>query len=188
MSFQQSVKVPKDRIGALIGKSGKAKSMIEESCGVKLEVDSEYGDVVIRDAARPEEMQPFKAVELVTAIAKGFSPQRANRLLVAENILHLIDLKDFVGKSGSALERIKGRIIGADGKARRTMEQLTGTYISIYGHNVAIIGNSDEIRLASEAIAMLANGSMHKSVYNMLQEARRKTKLERLKLWEDKIE
>ena len=187
MSFEQTIKVPRDRIGVLIGKSGKVKGMIEEACGIKLEIDSEYGDVTVRNSAKPEEMQPFKAVEIVTAIAKGFSPQRANRLLEGENVLHIIDLREFVGKSGSALERIKGRIIGADGKARKTMEQLTGAYISIYGHSVAIIGNSDEIRLANEAIAMLAKGSMHKSVYNMLQEARRKVKLERIKLWKDNV-
>jgi len=187
MSFEQAIKVPKDRVGVLIGKSGKVKSMIEEACGVKLEIDSEYGDVTIRNSAKPEDMQPFKAVEIVTAIAKGFSPQRANRLLESENVLHIIELKEFVGKSDSALERIKGRIIGIDGKARKTMEQLTGAYISVYGHSVAIIGNSDEIRLANEAIAMLAKGSMHKSVYNMLQEARRKAKLERINLWEDQV-
>jgi len=187
MSFEQTIKVPRDRIGVLIGKSGKVKSAIEEACWVKLEIDSEYGDVTVRNSAKPEEMQPFKAVEIVTAIAKGFSPQRANRLLDGENVLHIIDLREFVGKSGSALERIKGRIIGADGKARKTMEQLIGAYISIYGHSVAIIGNSDETRLANEAIAMLAKGSMHKSVYNMLQEARRKAKLERIKLWKDQV-
>lgn len=185
MSFEQTVKVPRDRVGVLIGKGGRIKSMIEEACGVKLEIDSDYGDVTVRNSAKPEDMQPFKAVEIVTAIAKGFSPQRANRLLEGENVLHVMDLREFVGKSNSALERIKGRIIGADGKARKTMEQLTGAYISIYGHSVAIIGNSEEIRLANEAIAMLASGSMHKSVYNMLQEGRRRVKMERAKLWED---
>jgi ribosomal RNA assembly protein len=187
MSFEQTIRVPRERIGVLIGKSGKVKGMIEEACGVKLEIDSQYGDVTVRDSAKPEDMQPFKAVEIVTAIAKGFSPQRANRLLEGENVLHIIDLKEFGGRSGSSLERIKGRIIGVDGKARKTMEQLTGAYISIYGHSVAIIGNSDETRLAGEAITMLAKGSMHKSVYNMLQEARRKAKLERIKLWEDNV-
>lgn len=186
MSFEQTVKVPRDRVGALIGKAGKVKNAIEKTCGVKLEIDSDYGDVTIRNVANPEEMQPFKAVEIVTAIAKGFSPERANRLLAGENSLHVIDLREHVGKSGNALERIKGRIIGENGKARKTLEQLTGTHISIYGHSVAIIGNPEEIRLAGDSIAMLARGSMHKSVYNMLQEARRKAKMERLKLWEDR--
>jgi ribosomal RNA assembly protein len=183
----QNVKVPRDRVGALIGKDGKVKDKIEKSCGVKLEIDSEYGDVTIRNAAKPEEMLPFKAVEIVTAIAKGFSPQRADRLLDEEAMLYVQDLREFTGKSNNALERIKGRIIGVDGKARKIMEQLSGAYISVYGHSVAMIGSSEEIRLANEAVTMLAKGSMHKSVYNMLQEARRRAKLERVKLWEDNV-
>ncbi len=187
MSFEQSVKVPRERVGVLIGKGGKVKEAIEKKCGVTIEVDSGYGDVIVKNASRPEDMQPFKAVEMVTAIARGFSPQRTNRLLEDENMLDVVELKDFVGKSGSALERIKGRIIGADGKARRNLEQLTGVYISVYGHYVAMIGNLNELRLARDAIERLAAGSTHKSVYNMLQEARRRTKLDRLKLWEDRV-
>ncbi len=180
-----TVKVHKDRMGALIGKGGKVKDKIEKSCGVKLEIDSDYGDVTIRNAGNPEEMLPFKAVEIVTAIGKGFSPQRANRLLDVEVMLHVKDLKDYSGKSSNALERIKGRIIGVNGKARKIMEELSGAYISIYGHSVAMIGMPGEVRLANEAVTMLARGSMHKSVYNMLQEEKRRDKLERIKLWED---
>ena len=187
MSFMHNVKVPRDRVGALIGKGGRVKDKIEKSCGVKLEIDSEYGDVTIRNAAKPEEMLPFKAVEIITAIAKGFSPHRADRLFDEEVMLYVQDLREFTGKSSNALERIKGRIIGVDGKARKIMEQLSGAYISVYGHSVAMIGNSEDIRLANEAVTMLANGSVHKSVYNMLEGARRRTKLERVKLWEDNV-
>jgi len=185
LSFMHNVKIPRDRVGVLIGKKGKVKDKIEKSCGVKLEIDSEGGDVMISNATNPEEMLPFKAVEIVTAIAKGFSPNRADRLLHEEVTLHVQDLKEFTSKSNNALERIKGRIIGLDGKARKVMEELSGAYISVYGHSVAMIGNSEEIRLVNEAVTMLAKGSMHKSVYNILQAARRRTKLERLKLWED---
>tara|TARA_Y100000780_G_scaffold82679_1_gene74698 strand:- start:3662 stop:4234 length:573 start_codon:yes stop_codon:yes gene_type:complete len=180
-----NVKIPRDRVGVLIGKKGKVKDKIEKSCGVKLEIDSEGGDVMISNATNIEEMSPFKAVEIVTAIAKGFSPNRADRLLHEEVTLHVQDLKEFTSKSNNALERIKGRIIGLDGKARKVMEELSGAYISVYGHSVAMIGNSEEIRLVNEAVTMLAKGSTHKSVYNILQAARRRAKLERLKLWED---
>lgn len=187
MSFMQVVKVPRERIGVLIGKNGKVKGKIEKVCGVKLEVDSEYGNVTILGATRVDRMLPFKAVEIVTAIAKGFSPHRADRLLDEDVMLYVQDLKEFTGRSSNALQRIKGRIIGVDGKARRVMEELTGAYISVYGHSVAMIGKSDELRLANDAVTRLAKGSMHKSVYNMLQQARRRAKLDHLKLWEDNI-
>ena len=186
MSFEYNVKIPLDRVGVLIGKEGKVKAMIEKACGVILDIDSENGEVMIRSNAPIEQLEPFKAVELVTAIARGFSPDRAKRLLEEDTMLQIIDLKEYA-RTRNSLERIKGRIIGANGKARRLIEELSGAYVSIYGHYVAIIGKPEEVRLASEAVDMLARGSMHKTVYSMLENARRKAKMERLKLWEDKI-
>ncbi|RMF30006.1 MAG: RNA-binding protein [Candidatus Nitrosothermus koennekii] len=188
MSFEQHIKIPLDRVGVLIGKDGRVKEMIEKSCGVRLDIDSEHGEVTIKGNAPIEKMEPFKAVELVTAIARGFSPDRAKRLLEEDVILQVIDLKEYAGKSRNALERIKGRIIGSNGKARRLIEELSEAYVSIHGHYVAIIGKPEEVKLATDAVTKLASGSMHKSVYSMLESARRKAKMERLKLWEDKYE
>ena len=41
MSFEKLVRIPVDRVGALIGKSGNVKIRIEKACFVKLEIDSE---------------------------------------------------------------------------------------------------------------------------------------------------
>ena len=87
-------------------------------------------------------------MEIITAIGRGFSPERALTLIQGENALHIIDLREFTGKSSSNIERIKGRIIGEGGKARRNMENLTGALISVYGKTVSIIGDTNQLRLA----------------------------------------
>jgi ribosomal RNA assembly protein len=176
--------MPEDRIGVIIGKNGRVKEDIEQKCNVEIDIDSESGDVqVSSQASRLDKMEPFKAIEIISAISKGFSPERAYRLL-KEDLLDLLDIRDYAGKSSNSIQRIKGRIIGKAGNTRKTIEDLTGASISVYGHNVGLIGSFEEIRIAREAIKMISKGSSHKNVYNMLQAARRRAKFEKMQLWE----
>ena len=184
MSFEQSVRVPLERVGVVIGKGGSTRKSFEEELGVVLSVDSKSGSVVVK-CDSIEKGDPMKAVRVVEAIGRGFSPQRAHRLLGEEVAFEVIDLRDFAGKSVNALGRIRGRIIGVNGKSRRVIEELTGCYLSVYGRSVAMIGEPTEMRLAMEAVKMLASGSPHRTVYNMLQKARTKRKMERILLWEE---
>ena len=185
MSFEKLIRIPSDRVGVLIGKSGNVKSKIEEACFVSLEIDGDTGEVFIRTQGDVEKIQPFKAMEIVTAIGRGFSPENAMTLLEGENALHVIDLREFAGKSNANVERIKGRIIGEGGRARRNMENLSGTHISVYGRTVSIIGDSSKLRIAVDAISAISSGSLHGSVYSKLEAANRQAKQEKMKLWED---
>ncbi len=185
MSSEQVIKVPLERVGALVGKEGIVKGEIERRCGVTLEIDGKTGEA--RISYRSEalmEANPFKAFDIVSAIARGFSPQRAFSLLEEEKILTVIDLREYSGKSENAMIRIRSRLIGTDGKARKVIEQLSGASLSIYGHTVAIIGEPDETRVAKEAVDRLAKGSTHKATYEMLQKYRSKLKLDKMQLWE----
>jgi ribosomal RNA assembly protein len=185
MSFEKLIRIPNDRIGVLIGKSGKTKKIIEDKCSVELDIDSDGGEVLVKTKKIDEKIQPFKAIEIVTAIGRGFSPENALRLLKGENSLHVIDLREFVGKAPEQIERIKGRIIGEGGKARLNMENLTNSSITVYGRTVSIIGEPNQLRLVVDAIASLSNGSMHGPVYTKLESARRREKADKALLWED---
>lgn len=181
----QTIKIPLERVGALVGREGAVKSEIERQSGVVLQIDGGSGDVQMSYGEEAlKDGDPFKAEQVVTAIGRGFSPQRAFRLFEADKILSTIDLRKYAGKSDNSLARIKARLIGSDGKARRLIEQLSGTAISIYGHTVSIIGESDKSKVAEEALVKLASGGTHKAAYQMLQKYRSKQKLERLQLWE----
>jgi len=185
MSFEKIIRVPNDRIAVLIGKSGNVKLKIEKLCYVSLDINGDTGEVLIKSQGNVGKIQPFKAMEIVTAIGRGFSPENALTLLKGENTLHVIDLREFAGKSNANVERIKGRIIGEGGRARRNMENLSGTHISVYGRTVSIIGDASKLRLAVDAISSISHGSLHGTAYSKLEAANRREKQEKMKLWED---
>ncbi len=185
MRFRQTVRVPSDRIGALLGKGGKTKKWLEETFKIRLIVDSNTGEATIESLTDTLETDTLKAIEVVNAIARGFSQGRAARLKLDDTILSIMDLRSYQGKSSNSLTRVRGRIIGESGRARRVIEELTRAEVSVYGHTIAIIGRIDEVKLAEDALDILASGGPHRVAYQLLQKRRTEAKIERLKLWED---
>jgi ribosomal RNA assembly protein len=180
------VRIPKERVGVLVGPDGKVKSHIEEKLMVSLNVNSEYGDVNIilgDDAADPSVL--FRARDVVTAIGRGFAPERAFRLVRDEDaVLDVVDLRQIFGRSESDIKRVKGRIIGMQGKTRRLIEELSGADVVVYGHTIGIIGTFEQANTARTAVQMLIDGCQHHSVYRYLAKKRRELKKQKLELWE----
>jgi ribosomal RNA assembly protein len=178
--------IPHDRVGVLIGPEGTVKSRIEKTFKVNLLIESDSGNVeVILNPDQADVSIIFTVSNIVKAIGRGFSPNRAMTLGNEDFDLAIIDLEEVVGKSHNAQERIKGRIIGREGKSRALIEELTETSISVYGGTVSIIGNIEALPTAREAIMMLIRGSFHKTVYNYLFAYRRQLKKDRGEIWYD---
>jgi ribosomal RNA assembly protein len=173
--MQEHIKVPQDRIGAIIGVEGKIKETLEKKSEAHIDVDSESGTVVIES----EDGDPFKALkasEAIKAIARGFSPEKALKLLDNEDLI--LDQMDLSKNSDapSDLTRIKGRIIGRGGKTREIIESMTGAKISVYGKTISIIGDADQIMTVRTAMDMLIEGAPHGAVYGYLERRRRELK------------
>ena len=179
------VKIPKERVGIIIGPEGQVKKFIEEKLDVKLEIDNE-GSVVLALSERAKDPSLLlKAKDVVTAIGRGFPPETAFRLIRNEDdIFDMIDLRLIFGRSESDIKRVKGRIIGADGKTRKLIEELTEAEVVVYGHTVGIIGSFEEADAARNAVQMIVEGCQHHTVYNYLQKKRTELKKQKLQLWE----
>ena len=186
MEKSNYILIPHDRVGVLIGPEGTVKSRIEKTFKVNLLIESDSGNVeVILNPDQADVSIIFTVSNIVKAIRRGFSPNRAMTLGNEDFDLAIIDLEEVVGKSHNAQERIKGRIIGREGKSRALIEELTETSISVYGGTVSIIGNIEALPTAREAIMMLIRGSFHKTVYNYLFAYRRQLKKDRGEIWYD---
>jgi ribosomal RNA assembly protein len=159
MEQRTYLKIPIDRVGVLIGNKGTTKKRIEESFGVVLDVESKSGSVEI--ILKPESRDVsviFTVRNIVRAIGRGFSPRRAMTLAKEDYDIHVLDLRDYVGESKNSVARVKGRIIGKNGRSRTLLEELTETQISVYGHTVSLIGDIEGLEVSREAILMLSKG------------------------------
>ena len=178
MPNTEYLKIPRERVGVVIGKNGITKNEIENLTKTEIIVDSEAGTVSISPTEETEDpLSVWKARYIVKAIGRGFNPEIAVKLMGDETILEIINLPDYVGKSKKAVLRQKARIIGKEGRTKDIITDMTGVDISIYGKTVAIIGDMEQIHIAKEAVEMILNGVRHKTVYAFLEKKTRDMKI-----------
>ena len=181
-----STTIPLERVGVVIGREGATKSKIEESFSSKLIIQSETGVIEIvptSDSHDPTTI--LRARDVVTAIGRGFSPERALKLVDDDIVLDVIDLRETLGKNDREIARLKGRVIGREGKIRRLIEEMTNAQVSVYGHTISMLGDYETVTAAREAIELLLKGKQHSTVYKLLRKIKSESKKrETLELWQ----
>jgi ribosomal RNA assembly protein len=166
------VLMPKERIAVLIGKAGKVRKDIEKRSGVKIEIDSESGEVAVTRDLKKDAIPALAALEIIKAVARGFSPQKAYKLWNPNIYIATLDLTEFLGDSPKDLERVRARIIGREGKVRGYISRLTTTDMVIYGKTVSILGETENVSLAKEAVFKIIEGLPHNAVFRFLEAKR----------------
>ena len=157
------LKIPQNRVGALIGSNGNVKKSIEKATGTILDIDSDEGTVYITPREDMEDpLGVWNANHIVKAVARGFNPEVALKL------------------------------VRKDGKTREIIMEMAEVDMAVYGKTVSLIGEMDNILVAKEAIEMILNGSRHKSVYGFLEHKKETLKMKEFKdlvgIEDDKIE
>ncbi len=171
-------RVPEERLGVVIGPGGRTKREIATRTGTEIEVDRDDGEIRVT-GADSDPLGALKARDIVLAIGRGFSPERALRLLKENTYLGVLDIKFTTGhREKAALRRIRARAIGTHGRARSRIEELSGCSMSVYGSTVALIGEEEQLERATHAVELLLRGSEHSTVFHYLARARRDAALE----------
>ena len=177
--MQSSTRIPRDRISVLIGKKGETRKAIEEASGACLKISSRDGEVLIdwTESDRYDPLVALKLPEVIRAIGRGMAPSRAIQLLDDEQFLQIFDIRDFVGKRGNQLKRMRARLIGRNGRFREQIEEHSGCEISIYGSTVVVIGEDEGLRIAAGAVERILTGSEHGTVLRFLEKERRSKRM-----------
>ena len=173
-------RVPMNRIAVLIGVKGSTAKSLHRAAGCKsFDIDSETGDVEVV-WGEPGTYDPVKAMkfpDVIKAIGRGMAPKAAIRLLEDGHFFELVDIRSYVGKRSNQQRRIRGRIIGSEGKIRKLIENLTDTQITIYNSTVVLVGEEEGLAAARQAVEMLSGGAEHGTVLNFLERDRRRSRL-----------
>lgn len=173
------LKIPMSRVGVLIGQNGETKKELETRLDIELDINSREGEVVIKEKEETDPLNKIKAQNIVKAIGRGFSPEKALRLMKDDSDFFVFDLREYVKKKGKHLRRLKGRVIGKQGKTKNILEQLTGSYISVFGHTISVISDIENMNIMKKSIDMLLTGSKQATVYKFVEREMKELRLQK---------
>ena len=167
------LKIPKKRVAVLVGQKGRDKRNLEKATKCEINVNSD-GEVVIQGE---DNLKCYDCVNVTKAIGRGCKPEVALSLLNENNCCEILDILDYSGKNKDRLKRIKARIIGKEGKVRKTIEKITDTNVVIYGKTVCIVGKIERVGIASNAVNDILKGAPHGPVYSVCERKIRELRL-----------
>ena len=139
----------------------KLKGMLEKELNVK--ISGRDNEIYIDGLSEKE----YLAEKVIDALNFGFSIKKSILIKKQNLMFEILNIKNYM--RGKNIVRIKGRIVGEGGRALATLSQLSDCYLEINGNQVGIIGDSESIERAQNAIIMLIKGSKHANVYSFLE-------------------
>lgn len=144
----------------------KNKPLLEKELNVKISI----GNKEITITGEPEE--EYIAEKVIEAVGFGFPVSDALLIKKEEFIFEILNIKDYTNQKD--FERVRGRIIGKEGKSLKTLSNISECRLEILGNKLGIIGEAEWIRNVEEACKSLIKGAKHANVYAYLEKHRAK--------------
>lgn len=181
------VPVRPERLGVVVGKDGRNLEALERAFNVKIKADSQTSTAYIVPAEGATPYEVMRAKQAVEAISLGFSLEESLLLSNEDYCFEVVDLSE-IARNAEDMKRIKARIIGEDGRAKKSIEQMADVKIVVGDKGVGVLGECENVNVARRALLMLAEGRTHGSVYGFLRSAARDLKRKKLQLWKEREE
>ena len=144
-----------------MNKIKKAVPVIENK--VKVKVSFGKGNVIVKG----NELNEYIVEQVVRAVDFGFDVEDALLLTNEDFVLEFIEVKEHTRRKN--LKEVRARLIGTGGKARKTIENLTGSVIVIHDNTVGVIVDSNHLDAVVQGIESLIQGAKHGNVFAFLE-------------------
>lgn len=139
----------------------KNKDNLERELNVKIEINGKEVNI----SGIPEE--EYIAEKVIEALDFGFPFSNALDIKKDDFLFEILNIKEYTNQKD--FERVRGRVIGKDGKALKTISNLSNCNVELSGNKLGIIGDAEGIRNVEEACKLLIKGSKHANVYAYLE-------------------
>jgi ribosomal RNA assembly protein len=144
-----------------MAKIKRAVPMIENR--VKIAVSFGSGVVTIKG----NELNEYLVEKIIRAVDFGFDIEDALLLLRDNFVIEFIEVREHTRRKN--LRDVRARIIGKGGKAKKTIESLTGSEIVINKNTVGVIVDSNHLDAVIQGIESLIQGAKHGNVFAYLE-------------------
>jgi ribosomal RNA assembly protein len=141
---------------------------IKSKINVKISFDRDKAVV------QGDEFSEFVADSVIRAVDFGFDVEDALVLKDEDFVLEFIDIKEHTRRRN--LQDVRSRIIGTRGKAKKTIEELTGAFLVIKDNKVGIIVDSEHLEIVCQAVVSLIQGAKHGNVFSYIEKQNSKLK------------
>lgn len=169
MFFRES-SLPKKKLNEV----RKVKGILEKSLDIKIKFEN---DSILFESENTFSINIFE--DFLRALNVGFPLEDALKIVTEDFIIKEIDVERFTGKDKKHKRRVIARVIGREGSAKRTIEEMTSTKIMIGDRMIYILGLPDDVSLAMEALEEILKGRKHSTAYRRIRKRARWRKLER---------
>ena len=139
----------------------KEKELVEQKLGVKLTI---VGKKVTFEG---EAYKEYEASIVLEAMQFGFSARKALSLTDERLAFRKIPMKNFTRRKN--MQEVRSRVIGKDGKTKRTIEDISNSDVIINENTIGIICPAEEVEEANTAITNLIKGTKQANVYRFLE-------------------
>jgi ribosomal RNA assembly protein len=113
------------------------------------------------------ELDEYLAEKILRAVDFGFDVEDALLLKDEDYVLEFLNIKEHTRRK--KLTDVRARVIGTQGKAKRTIEELTGAVIVIHENSVGVIVDCEHLDATVQALTSLIQGSKHGNVFAYLE-------------------
>ncbi|KEG15033.1 RNA-binding protein PNO1 [Trypanosoma grayi] len=177
----RSVKIPHHRFPALKKVWMEVYTPIVEQCKLEIRMNLKARCVELRTCPATLEAAGGdggsskvllqKAEDFVKAVVAGFDVKDAIALLRMDDVyIEGFEVKDVrANLQGDNLSRCIGRMSGSHGKTKYTIENVTRTRIVIADTHIWVMGTTQNIRVARDALCDLIRGSPAAKVYTRVR-------------------